>query len=208
MPKVNKNSEGFSAIEAILIFFIVAILGFVGWYVWQVKQKTDKTLGSAKTTNAPAGPYLGWKTYTNTAYKFSYKYPSTWVVSDEGPIDPTGNANKEEFGGGLKLPTNEKYNNTVNVEVLDEDIATATAWYDIYYGQSPSVDVTKMPGTLKGKDAVSYLLTYPKGKSKSYVINLGTKTLVFSSVDEPQDAQAASTYWATFDKVFNSLRIN
>jgi hypothetical protein len=42
MKKLDQN--GFSAIEAVLLFVIIIIVGGTGYFVWHAKQNTDKTL--------------------------------------------------------------------------------------------------------------------------------------------------------------------
>lgn len=79
-----RNFKGFSAIEGLLIIVIVGILGFTGWYVYNSKQNADKSntastqVSSSTATKAAADPYAGWKTYTSTYEKSSYRYPSDW----------------------------------------------------------------------------------------------------------------------------------
>jgi len=149
--------------------------------------------------------------YSNTAYGFSYKYPATWAPSDEGTYTATQiqqSATKQEFGGGLQLSPNVKYGNTVDAEVLAESLSQATAWYDAFYAQSSLNSVSKTTNTLKGKDSVQYVVTNSGVESKRYLFAVGTKTYMFSSINEALNVKAAPDYMATFDKVFGSLQIN
>ncbi|HUD07029.1 MAG TPA: hypothetical protein VMR34_04020 [Candidatus Saccharimonadales bacterium] len=91
MIKLNKNSNGFTVVEGLLIVLVIALIGFGGYYVWHTQHKTSpaKTTtststkstspSSTKTTTAP-NPYAGWKTYT--LGQFSFKYPTDWSVTD------------------------------------------------------------------------------------------------------------------------------
>ena len=49
-----KKSDGFSAVEGVLILLIVGIIGFTGWYVMNSKKKADSSLNSATTTSQSA----------------------------------------------------------------------------------------------------------------------------------------------------------
>jgi hypothetical protein len=217
---MRKNQKGFSAVEGLLIFIIVAIIAGVGWYVWDSNKKTNNILNSAdKSSNATPistkkktttdkttpDPYSGWKGYTNSKYGISFKYPTTWALSDESQLDPSKSATKQEFATGLKLTTDTKYNNTVGVEVLDESLSTAGAWYDNNYNQSPLI--TKTTNTLKGKSSVQYDVTNSGVNSKLYLFGVGDKTYSFWSVNEQLNTQADSNYWTTFSKVFDSFQI-
>jgi hypothetical protein len=107
----------------------------------------------------------------------------------------------------LKLTTDTKYNNTVGVEVLDESLSTAGAWYDNNYNQSPLNKVTKTTNTLKGKSSVQYDVTNSGVNSKLYLFGVGDKTYSFWSVNEQLNTQADSNYWTAFSKVFDSFQI-
>lgn len=216
---MSKNQKGFSVIEGFLIFIIVAIIAGVGWYVWDSSKKTDETLkntGNSKviptkkktdSSKVTPDPYSGWKAYTNSKYGISFKYPTTWTLSDESQLDPSKSATKQEFATGLKLTTNTKYNNTVGVEVLDENLSTAGAWYDNNYKQSPLNKITKTTNTLKDKSSIQYDVTNSGVNSKLYLFGVGDKTYSFWSVNEQLNTQADSNYWTTFSKVFDSFQI-
>ena len=68
--KVTKDSQGFAALEAILVIIILAIVGFTGWFVVHSQKATDKTLASTGNSSTPkAAP----KTTTVTS-KDTQKY--------------------------------------------------------------------------------------------------------------------------------------
>lgn len=88
--KTLKNSDGFSAIHALLILAVVGIVGLTGWYVWNSNNEADKNLkGNSTITAKPKGnsdvpedEYAGWKTYQITDKSFSFKYPSDWYTKE------------------------------------------------------------------------------------------------------------------------------
>ena len=226
-PKTSQghpNTKGFGLMSVLLVVLVLAAVGGAGVYAYhrshrakpvgttgQSSTSTYNATTTPKPTPTPVDPYTGWKTYSNTTYGISYKYPSTWMPSDEATYTASQiqqSATKQEFGGGLKLVGDVKYGNTVDVEVLDESLAVATAWYDNLYAQSASNNVTKTNGLLKGKDSVQYVVTNSGVESKRYLFAVGAKTYMFASLNEATNVKTASDYWATFDKVFGSLQIN
>ena len=227
MNKLKRNESGFGAVETILAVVILCAIGAIGWYVHKSLTGTNNTYNSAtktssnsspkfskiKTTkkpDAPANPYAGWKSYSNATYGISYRYPAVWTTSGDVISDATtlnSSATKQEFSTGLKLTTDTKYNNTVDVEVLNESLSTATSWYDSYYAQSSLNQVTKKSETLKGKQAVSYDVTNSGNDSKLYLFGVGNKTYTFGSINEEINVQNSSDYRANFQKVFDSLTL-
>lgn len=85
------QQKGFSAIEAVVVILIVAILCAGGWFVWQSQQQNSKK--PANTSATTSQNKTTEKEYTNTAYGFSFKYPSTWTVKED--LQDTGNRGLE-----------------------------------------------------------------------------------------------------------------
>lgn len=89
------HSRGFGAVEAILIIVVVGLIGLSGYLFWQLQQKskpaktdtatTQETKDNAKDDSdlvdtsyelKPVEETANWKTESNSAYGFSYKYPA------------------------------------------------------------------------------------------------------------------------------------
>jgi len=92
-----KDETGFGAVEALLAIVIVCSVAVLGWYVERSLHGINSTYNSTtKTSNntspkfgknkkslanpMPTNPYIGWKTYTSTVEKVTFKYPTTWTV--------------------------------------------------------------------------------------------------------------------------------
>lgn len=91
MSKLNKNEQGFGAVEAILVLVIGVLIGVVGWFAWHNHNKTTPTTTTTTTSVTttpttttkpkPVDPYAGWETYTVAEDKtISFRYPSDWKV--------------------------------------------------------------------------------------------------------------------------------
>ncbi|HET8991571.1 MAG TPA: hypothetical protein VFN31_00865 [Candidatus Saccharimonadales bacterium] len=84
MGKLKNNQKGFSAVEATLILVIVILIGIVGYMVYKNHHNTTK----ASVSSAPANPYAGWKTYTDSSGVFTFKYPADWTNEASGVLEP------------------------------------------------------------------------------------------------------------------------
>ena len=220
MTSGENGQSGFSIVEAVVIVAAISIVGAAGLFVSQ--HNRTKATNTAINLNATAIPsqttsqplntssaqpsYAAWPARSNTAYGFSYNYPTNWMPSGDVTNDPKTSATRQEFGTGLKLNATTENGNTVEIEVLDEPLQTAEAWYDQYYAQTP-IKVNKTIAALKGKQSVQYDFVAPTYESKRYLFAVGSKTYMFTSVNESQNVSASATYWSDFDNTFSSLTI-
>lgn len=215
----TKISPGFSLLIVILGFFIAALIGIGGWYIWQKDHKdTSKHPSSSSSTSTntnsqtdqQSDPYEGWKAYTNSTYGISFKYPADWKVDEVDGTTDAPSATKPitvRFTVNVKRNQDTKYNNTVSIEVLNDSLSEAEAWYDKSF--SGSAQVNKETGELKGRQSVQYVP--PEGSnssSKLYLFDVSGKTYLFRSLNETLNVQTDADYWAKFDKVFDSFEIN
>jgi len=81
---MNKQQDGFSLVEVLLVLIFVSFVAFAGWFVYD-KNKSVKTSDSKKadTTKSTvetkeADPYERWKNYSLSKANISFKYPETW----------------------------------------------------------------------------------------------------------------------------------
>jgi hypothetical protein len=101
MKKVSLNQKGFGLVGALIALAVLVVLGGAGAYVYHRDHKTKPTTSndnqSTQTTsnnstqtnnnnNSSASttktdPYAGWKTYTDTTYHYSFKYPTDWTAT-------------------------------------------------------------------------------------------------------------------------------
>lgn len=91
MSKQQKNTRGFSAVEAFLVIIILIVIGVVGYLV--AKHEHNKSTGKSSTTSQAAkststAPTL--KTYCDSAAKLCFQYLSTWKITTSTATDGTG----------------------------------------------------------------------------------------------------------------------
>lgn len=87
----NKNENGFSTIEFIMVFLIIVLVGAVGYFVYKnhhqpvrviTVTKTVTKPSATNTTSSTTNPYANWKTYTSATGKYTIKYPETWTLNE------------------------------------------------------------------------------------------------------------------------------
>lgn len=59
MSKATKNQQGYTAVEALLIFVALAIVGFVAWYVHHATVAANTSYSIQETSQKPAVPKKG-----------------------------------------------------------------------------------------------------------------------------------------------------
>lgn len=84
------NQKGFGVVQALLLLTLVTVIGGTGYFVYKTNSNTKTILdGTSKVVDSTAKDATNtvlvdltkdWVAYTNTAAKFSLKYPSTWVL--------------------------------------------------------------------------------------------------------------------------------
>jgi hypothetical protein len=192
-----KNHKGFAALEGLLIFVIIAILGFTGWYVYSARNKTNQTLDNANAANnstvkysksskaTPSGEskvsldktYEGDLSYGNDKHKISVKYPSSWVVkNDGGAVVVTDNKGSETFifGGRGFEETDLKSNDTeftVDGTAFIDSIVThpdgSLVNHTIRFKDTESKEIKLAKDQLMGLP-VFRTVDYPSGQGESY----------------------------------------
>ncbi|MCX6718687.1 MAG: hypothetical protein NTY81_03770 [Candidatus Staskawiczbacteria bacterium] len=92
-----QKQKGISTLVGIIIIIAIAIILFGGVFAWQYfatfatkAQQNSKFFGSSQKTNQIQTQTAGWKTYTNSQYGFSIKYPADkWSLFVETPEGKT-----------------------------------------------------------------------------------------------------------------------
>jgi hypothetical protein len=174
-----------------------------------VASETEKPASTEQPTDS-SDKYAGWKTYANDTYGITFRYPVEWKYDEGSKQDYGGDMLKTEGFVNLRHDIQEKYSETIAVEVHDMPIADAVKVYDSMHGQSTTLKVTKNEAKMKGKPAIAY--TFSKtGRAGSerelYLFDVREKTYSFESINEENNVGRSKLYWDNFEKVFDSLEI-
>jgi hypothetical protein len=71
-------------LSSIVLLFVGLILGVGGVLAYQnLPNVQQETPVPTPTSSVTPDPTLGWKTYTNSKYKYSFKYPADWAITSE-----------------------------------------------------------------------------------------------------------------------------
>ncbi len=82
MSTINKNNNGFTVVEFLLVLVTIAIIGVAGFFVAKhVNDSSHKKPTSTAVTLVTTSPYSGWKNYCDASVKLCFKYPSTWTLT-------------------------------------------------------------------------------------------------------------------------------
>jgi hypothetical protein len=92
--KTNKRVDPIKLTTVVIPILITAVL-FLGIGYWagtkapiatsQSSHLSSATaVASVSATSSASVDSTGWKTYTNSANRFSFKYPSGWTIDDQG----------------------------------------------------------------------------------------------------------------------------
>jgi Tfp pilus assembly protein PilE len=177
MGKLQRDENGFSAVEVVLVLVIVALIGVVGWLVYKDHRKTVATNNVATTTSTkatttpktttPTNPYANWSSYCDTMSNGCFYYPSSWKL-----------VNNSQFETSVTDPTN-----TVSITYNNSDSKDSAANNSQILGQysmhSSSLDdaVVGLTTPSTGPDG-AFLLTQLGVYSDSYLqTKFGTTSL-------------------------------
>ncbi len=202
----KKKRGGLNIPTVLLTLVVITIIATSSIVTYQISNAVSSPT-PAQTATQPGNADQAQLTYSNAKYGISYTHPSSWSPSGDVTNDPKTSATRQEFGTGLKLNVDTKNSNTIDIEILDEPLQSAETWYDQYYAQTP-IKVDKIISTLKGKQSILYDFVAPTYETKQYLFAVGTKTYLFSSVNESVNLAASADYWSNFDTVFASLTIS
>ncbi len=124
------------------LFMALVSLGAYGIFKFQTKPKTSisspSTIQPSSTQpstvipspSSPVDPTAGWKTYTNTKYNYSFKYPNDYQPPEESknylslisPLNPNRGKDNGLQNGELKIE--------IVTETAKEDNSALKCWND------------------------------------------------------------------------------
>ncbi len=163
--KPLKDQHG--VIDMIMIGLVVILLGVGGYIYYRNHHKaapaqTPITQPAKATTPAPmADPYAGWKTYTSSVEKVSFKYPTDWTT--------TSNVQQSNIPGADEIG------------LVSPSGAIKITWIAALDGLGGACDANISPNASGGCPAVTYLAKQD--------IAAATGLAVFSAITTTSDPQ-------------------
>ncbi len=89
------NQKGFTNVVLVLVIFLV--VGVIGYFAFVKKSAptaqqtpTPVQTETVSPTPIPEDGTVNWKTYSNSKYNFSLKYPDGWAIEESSRADTIG----------------------------------------------------------------------------------------------------------------------
>ncbi|MFH1565859.1 MAG: hypothetical protein ABIB98_01515 [bacterium] len=162
--ELPKSLTTVTTLSKILAGILFVLLPFIGFYLGMKYQtSTSPAPTSVKTPTTTPDPTVGWETYTNTEYGFSFKHPNlddkccgisgpasgnfslSKTFADVDTVSPGGD--KPFAGIGVHvvtdIPSFENY-------IIQEKVAL-NKQYEAAYGSDPNHKGVQTPTTLNGQ---------------------------------------------------------
>ena len=94
MSRGQRNQQGFSIVELLLVLILLSVVGGIGYVVYTghhktVTANTAPAPAAHTTTTARVDPYAGWQQYCSTPGGLCFKYPTNWKLASAETPDPT-----------------------------------------------------------------------------------------------------------------------
>ncbi len=190
-------------LSPIVIIVMIAIL-FGGYLIYQ-NQFKSVTPSSPQTTQPGSDEAANWKTYTNTKYGYSIKYPTDWIVNDPCIADKQFldcSAPEVSIKSLEKFTLNEQdINYSIRISKLDKDPRDTTGLIAFYvppggYKEEKinSIDV------LKGLGMNNTLEFYFKKRENNYI------WITFGPYSEKAPFPKQGSFYKTFNKILSTFK--
>lgn len=124
----GKKFRPWLLVTLLVALVVLGALGYVGHRYYQTASiKKPTSNGGQQKVAAPVDPYAGWKSYTSSYEKLSFKYPSDWTIK-------TYDYSTQVTGADSAVLTSPS--GTINI-----------VWYSAVEGIGGACSVYIMPGT-------------------------------------------------------------
>lgn len=162
------------------------------------KQVSQKPVIPQTNNSIVTDETAGWKTYTNSQYGFSFKYPSEWLLAEK----------TENYGDARRMAIQLNYENGTNtfnsytVEVLDSDGKTTRQFATDYYSGMEGGPSDIQDSTINGQSVVKVFMT------KASITPAGSAEILFqkgSTIVVISASRQQSTSITMKDKILNQI---
>ena len=169
---MNKFNKGISLPLVIIIVAVVLIGGGLVYY-YTTKTLTEPGTDQQQNTQNQTDETVGWKTYTNSSYNFSFQYPAVWGE----PLESKNNQTSIRVGD-LQITIGSFFSNVLGRNMtVDENISSiykAPNREDIIVGGKPAVKIT----TPANGTPYQYLVCIPLNAQKDEMIVISQTQLL------------------------------
>lgn len=163
IPRCPLKSKLFCLSAGLVVLVIVAVTSFLFGRA-SVRSLSVDQISPTPTTAIPTpDPTADWKTYTNSKYQYSFKYPNDWLLFTEGESEVLTNpiTKGEGLGDKIEIEFGKILDIRLNVLTLDE-------WYEQYRRQRPAeLVVSHEKTTVGGNEAIK--ATHDYGFTAYYI---------------------------------------
>ena len=92
-PRGQESEAGFGLAGLLAVVVVLVVVGTAGWLVYRrdhgtarkdastTSSTTTPKTAESSTTQQPVDPYVGWQTYTDSEYHYSFMYPTGWALT-------------------------------------------------------------------------------------------------------------------------------
>jgi len=181
-----------------ITLIVVAVFGgfFLAWYLLMGPGETTEVI---TTTPAVVDATADWKTYTNTTYGFSLKYPKDWTegTTISEIIFSSNKSDLDSLTGTIKAALS---GNAIRMDITNDDTskyASDTDALNSLEGRNVTT-FTKSEMTLNQKPVVKYTRTIKKGESfaeNPSVATYNTTEVVYNIIN----GKKLLRFWFTID---------
>jgi competence protein ComGC len=173
MDIMNKDENGFSAIESLLVILVIAVITFGGYYVWN-SQKNKAFIQSSTTTSLVNKPATTTSTNQLSPVnslslmngKVTYVLPDNLSTTKDGYAKTNHACGQTVYGSAECLdyitlyPKTEQFTNPdqfhITVAVFSSNkLTNVTAWYNDFLGNY-SINNTFTNLNINGLSAIGY----------------------------------------------------
>lgn len=201
----------FSKILAAVLFVSLPFAGFFLGMEYQkgiapvILNQFNQQVPIVITPSPVLDPTANWKTYINTSYKYSIKYPLNWTIVVKGDADPS-----TFYAPYLESPCNYDGGDRcgqINITVEDFNPSKTLDQYFHFSEDNPSPEkmVNKISASIDGEKAISIDWYYLSGDQLPFrTIKAIHKNLVYS-ITLTESGKDREVIKSTSDWKYNNL---
>ena len=221
LPKSLTTVTTFSKILALFLFLLLPFAGFYAGYKYRAGTYVDTlvTLNSPTSAPTPTIDVTNWKTYTDTALGFSFKYPEKLTLKENNTNIVLDNYKEIGYDSNeIPFRGNEVENISITI-IISKDLVDSKITLENYLDKKYPVNKVGAPSYQNQKDKLKIItLDEEKGLlsergmlyedlSRMFWIKKGSKIIIFVAYGSGETGTHVSDIAVkTFDQIISTLR--